>query len=67
MDKKMSPRYTQVMIVSVYSSLTAVNQASLEWRILEITDYECDKTYPSIIRPACGGKWQITHLSEPEP
>ena len=25
MDRKMSPRYTQVMIVSVYSSLTAVN------------------------------------------
>ena len=25
MDRKMSPRYTQVMMVSVYSSLTAVN------------------------------------------
>ena len=25
MDRKMSPRYSQVMIVSVYSSLTAVN------------------------------------------
>ena len=25
MDRKMSPRYSQVMMVSVYSSLTAVN------------------------------------------
>ena len=25
MDRKMSPQYTQVMMVSVYSSLTAVN------------------------------------------
>ena len=25
MDRKMSPRYTQVMMVSAYSSLTAVN------------------------------------------
>ena len=29
MDRKRSPQYTQVMLVSVYSSLTAVNQPSL--------------------------------------
>ena len=44
MDRKMSPRYSQEMMVSVYSSLTAVKQPSLEWRIFELTDYEC-KTY----------------------
>ena len=42
MDRKMSPRYSQVMMVSVYSSLTAVNYPSLEWRIFELTDYECE-------------------------
>ena len=42
MDRKMSLRYSQVMMVSVYSSLTAVNQPSLEWRIFELTDYECE-------------------------
>ena len=42
MDRTMSPRYSQVMMVSVYSSLTAVNLPSLEWRIFELTDYECE-------------------------
>ena len=37
-DRKMSPRSTQVMMVGVYSSLTAVNKPSLEWRIFELTD-----------------------------
>ena len=46
MDRKMSLRYSQEMMVSVYSSLTAVKQPSLEWRIFELTDYEC-KTYLS--------------------
>ena len=39
MDRRMSPRYSQVIMVSVNSSLTAVNQPSLEWRIFELTYY----------------------------
>ena len=42
MNRKISLRYTQVMMVSVYSSLTAVNEPSLKWRIFELTDYECE-------------------------
>ena len=43
MGRKMSRRYSQVMMVSGYSSLTAVNQPSLESRIFELTDYECEQ------------------------
>ena len=57
----MSPRYTQVMMVIVYSSLTAVNKPSFtEWRMFELTDYECEWEM-------CRGKCQIVYLSEPEP
>ena len=42
-DRKMSPRSTQVMMVRVFSSLTAVNKPLLEWRIFELTDYECEQ------------------------
>ena len=46
MGRKMSQRYSEVMMVSGYSSLTAVNYPSLESQIFELTDYKC-KTYPS--------------------
>ena len=42
MGRKMSPRYSQVMMVSGYSSLAAVNKPSLESRRFELTDYTCE-------------------------
>ena len=64
----MSPRYSQVMMVSECSSLTAVNYPSLEWRIFELTDCRLG-VWVRHFSPPCswGAKCQVVYLSRPEP
>ena len=64
----MSPRYSQVMMVSECSSLTAVNYPSLEWRIFELTDCRL-RVWVRHFSPPCswGAKCQVVYLSRPEP
>ena len=54
MGRKMSLRYSQMMMVSGCSSLTAVNKPSLEWRIFESTNWRI-RVLVRHFSPACSG------------